>query len=183
MKRLIILHCFGRTSQERWYQSVKNSLRNQFEKIETPDMPHPNLGNIEEWLPALEALSPDTTTVLVGHSLGATLILRYLEQANRHVASYYLVAGPINDLAQDDLHATGFFEQDFNWEQIKSNCPIGYCLASKDDDTVPFWQAEKIAAETGAALIPFEDKGHFRQDEFPELVELIISNLSKEKNV
>lgn len=167
--RLIIVHCFGRTSQERWYQSTAAALASEFTVV-TPDMPQPMLGYVAQWLPALQALDPDEQTILVGHSLGGTLLLRYLEQAKRSVAGFYTVAAPIDDLDRDKLHATGFFDTDFDWDTIRRRANKRVVIASKDDDTVPFWQAEQIAAKSAGELMSFDDKGHFKQDIFPELV-------------
>ncbi len=169
-KRLIILHCFGRTSQERWYQSVASEVGTLFDEVLTPDLPHPDLGLMSEWLPTLQGLQPDQHTVLIGHSLSGTLILRYLEEAAGPIAGFYTVAAPTTGLDRDELEATGFFADPYDWATIKRNAMHRVVLASTDDDTVPFGQAEEIAAQTGAELIAFANKGHFRDDTFPELV-------------
>lgn len=172
MKRLILLHSFGRTSQDNWYQSVAASLTDVFDVV-VPSLPNPDLGKMDEWLPALEELQPDGQTVLVGHSLSGALVLRYLEQVNRPIHSAYLVAATLNDLARNDLHETGFFERDFGWEQIRQNCPRRFVLASTDDPTVPYWQAEYLAKQLPAELVTYHDKGHFKDATFPELIELL----------
>lgn len=171
-QRLVILHSFGRTSQDNWYQAVGQTLVDAF-IIATPDLPNPDDGKMAEWLPALITLNPDSNTYLVGHSLGGTLILRYLEQTQEPIAGFFLVGAPVNDLARNDLHETGFFERDFEWDKIKQNSNKRFTLASIDDPTVPFWQAEYIAKQVDAKLITFYDKGHFKQPDFPELVELL----------
>lgn len=170
--RLVILHSFGRTSSENWYQSIGQALADSFD-VTTPDLPNPEKGKIAEWLPALIGLRPDPTTYLVGHSLGGTLILRYLEQAIEPIAGFFLVGAPVNDLARNDLHETGFFERDFAWETIKQQSKKRFCLASTDDPTVPFWQAEYIAKQVEAKLVTFHDRQHFKQTDFPELVTLL----------
>ena len=46
---------------------------------EMPDTDHPKIG---PWVSTLQKLvSPDSSTILVGHSIGCQAILRYLEQA------------------------------------------------------------------------------------------------------
>jgi predicted alpha/beta hydrolase family esterase len=177
MKRLILLHSFGRTSLDNWYQSVGSSLTDIF-KVVIPDLPNPDDGKMSEWLPALNELQPDDQTILVGHSLSGALVLRYLEQAKQPIDSFYLVAATLNDLARNDLHETGFFERDFNWEQIRANSMKRFVLASTDDPTVPYWQAEYFAKQLPAELVTFSDKGHFKDETFPELVAL----LRKESN-
>lgn len=141
--------------------------------VEIPDLPDPENAPFAEWLAALAKLTPDSETLLVGHSLGGTLILRYLEQTELPVHSFYLVAAPINDLARNDLHETGFFEWDFDWEKIKKNSEGRHILASTDDPTVPFWQAEYLIKNLEAEMHMFNNKGHFKETDLPELVEIL----------
>lgn len=153
MSRLILLHSYGRTSGDNWYQSVGQAVTDVFGSVEIPDLPDPEVARAADWLSALEQLQPDEQTVLVGHSLGGTLILRYLEQAQRSVAGIMLVAAPINDLARNDLHDTGFFTGDFDWSAIQQKAAKRYVVGSTDDPTVPFWQAESIALNLPGELI------------------------------
>ncbi len=169
LPRLIILHCFGKTSRDRWYRSVGNAVTDIFD-IVLPDLPNPDTGRMSEWLPVLQALKPDQQTVLVGHSLGGLLILRYLETATEPVAGFYTVAAPIGTLDRDDLLETGFFDRELGWEAIKHNANRRFIIASTDDATVPFEQAQEIAKRVDGELIQFSDKGHFKQDDFPELI-------------
>lgn len=178
--RLIILHSFGRTSRDNWYQAVGQQLADLFE-IVIPDLPDPEAGRISDWLPALAALRPDAQTWLVGHSLGGTLILRYLEQAEAPIAGCVLVAAPANDLARNDLHATGFFERDFDWAAIQAKAPTRLIIGSADDQTVPFWQAEYLAANAKGQLIRLEGYDHFKADHLPELVTLLKEHVHGQK--
>lgn len=46
--------------------------------------------------------------------------------------------------------------------------------SSKDDPTVPYQHSVRIQSQiAGSQLRMFEDRGHFNQEEFPELVEEI----------
>ena len=48
---------------------------------------------------------------------------------------------------------------------------------SKDDPSVPYASAERLSQMLlSAKLFTFEDRGHFGQDEFPELLENIIQH-------
>jgi len=47
-----------------------------------------------------------------------------------------------------------------------------FLYQSKDDDIVPFTNVEKYKQDLpNAKLLVFENRGHFNQEEFPELVE------------
>ncbi len=181
MKRVFILHCFGGNSRGSWYQSAGEALESKY-AVTIPDLPEPEIAPYETWQAALTELNPDVDTLLIGHSLGGTLILRYLEQSNRPVVGFILVGAPMNDLARNDLHQTGFFERDFNWAEIQKNAPTRLVVASTDDPVVPFWQAEYINQNVAGELVRFEDKAHFNQKEFPELIEQIHHYFEKENN-
>lgn len=168
MKRLFIFHSFNSNSQKDWYRSVAADLRGDFDVL-TPDLPDPTVAKASEWMAALALLRPDRDTILVGHSLSGILILRYLETAAAAITGFVLVAAPINDLARNDLHATGFFERDFAWTDIIPQAARRLVIASTNDDTVPFWQAEYLANNLQAELISLENHGHFHQPDFPEL--------------
>jgi predicted alpha/beta hydrolase family esterase len=170
--RLIIHHSFGRKSQSNWYRSVAEALSDTYDVV-IPDAPNTAQGRISEWLPAFAALNPDENTVAVGHSLGGDVLLRYLEQPGHKLKAVFLVATPIDDLKWDDLQATGFFAKPFDWPTIVANAEHFFVLASGDDRTVPYAHAESLAANLHARLITFNDKGHFNQDSFPELVTVI----------
>lgn len=179
MNRLIILHGFGGRPDKHWYNSLGQALADRF-SVTIPALPNPEVGKMEEWLAALAALRPDQQSTLVGHSLGGTLILRYLEQASLPIAAFFTVGSPINDLARNDLHATGFFERDFIWSTIKQRSPKRLVIGSTDDQSVPFWQAEYIAKQIDGELVTFTDKGHFNKAaDFPELVDLITQHVEK----
>ena len=50
-------------------------------------------------------------------------------------------------------------------------------LASKDDPVVPFNHSERLAKELpNANYMIFEDRQHFNQEHFPELIETIKNN-------
>ncbi|MEI6057710.1 MAG: alpha/beta hydrolase, partial [bacterium] len=58
--------------------------------------------------------------------------------------------------------------------KIQEQCPCVFIYQSKDDPVVPFADALHYAAALPKAkLITFEENGHFRQAEFPELVQQI----------
>src|SRR5258708_39143180 len=81
MKRAIIIHCWGGTSDYAWYPWLQVELEKQGYQVPVADMPNTDEPKLIEWLLKLEELisGSDGELLLVGHSLGTVTIMRYLE--------------------------------------------------------------------------------------------------------
>jgi predicted alpha/beta hydrolase family esterase len=114
---------------------------------------------------------------LLGHSLGGNFLLKYLAENDLEVNNLYLVASCLNE---------GDFKLDTKTlknvdSKVKGNI---YIYHSEDDKIVDIQEAEKIkAAIPRAKLIKFTDKGHFLDNQFKELKNQIIQDLSKDKQI
>jgi predicted alpha/beta hydrolase family esterase len=74
----------------------------------------------------------DEATTLIGHSLGATFLLRVLERQKTAVARSVFVAGllgPIGIAEYDQLNST-FIETSYDWATIKSNAGAVVCFSA-----------------------------------------------------
>ena len=108
--------------------------------------------------------------VCVGSSLGASFLAKYLseETIGIHISQLHLAAGR-------------FFTRDESFRidaallpNVAKQCDKIFIYHSKDDFVVPFEDASKFKqALPMASLVVFEDRGHFLQEEFPELIENI----------
>ena len=91
MNRAIIIH--GMPSKEQYYNLSKDSQSNchwlpwlqqqlcaHDILTQTPEMPQPYSPNYEAWKEEFERLSPDESTLLVGHSCGGGFIIRWLSE-------------------------------------------------------------------------------------------------------
>ena len=80
-----------------WFPWLAGELRSLGHEVVVPEYPTPNNQSLESWLEVfdqdfgLENLNEDS--ILIGHSLGATFILKLLERAKQPIAACYLVAG------------------------------------------------------------------------------------------
>lgn len=135
-----------------------------------PQMPSPRNAKYIEWELWFEKYIPyiEDGVILVGHSLGATFLTQYLSEKRfpKEIASLHLVAPEFSGKGGFGL------KSDF----VLQRNPTGsiYVYHSKDDSVVPFADAEKFKqALPEAELVVFEDRGHFLQEDFPELIERI----------
>ena len=136
----------------------------------------PNSANAvyAEWAIYFEKISPylGDDVQLVGHSMGAMFLAKYLSQHSlrKKVKKLILIAGPYNDGQTSDF-------TNFNLESAISlphSADEIHLFQSKDDPLVPFSEFEKYQKDLPSATSHiFEHRGHFIEPDFPELLELL----------
>src|SRR3990167_2910856 len=108
MKRVIIVHGWDGYPEEGCFPWLKKEFEKENFQVLIPAMPDPINPKIETWVPYLRdhVLVPDEETYLIGHSIGAQTILRYLESLpeNAKIGGAVFIAGWINltDEAYED---------------------------------------------------------------------------------
>lgn len=143
-----------------------------------PKMPNPKNARYPEWAIWLEKIIPllNDEVILVGHSLGAIFLAKYLSENNfpKKINQLHLVAGPYDtEVCKDSL------------ADFALTGPVGklatysdkiFLYQSEDDTAVPYADVKKYQRDLpGAKLISFKDRGHFMQEDFPQLVQNISS--------
>ena len=145
-------------------------------QIIKPRMPLKEDAKYEEWKIYFERFIPllNNDVILIGNSLGAIFLAKYLAEnvCPKTIKAVYLVAPPFDDsLYDEDL--VGGFELKEDLSALNSLKPT--LFFSRDDDVVPISQAEKYKAKLPNAKIIILDgkNGHFKVEEFPEIVAVI----------
>jgi len=161
----------------------KKKLGKNFEIIK-PRMPLQDNAKYEEWKIHFERHFPQlkNNIILIGSSLGGIFLAKYLSENKfpKKILSTYLICPPFdNTLDGEDL--VGGFKLKSDLSLLKKNSKNLYLMFSKDDDVVPVSHAEKYRKKLkNANIIIFESKkGHFKISEFPEIVKMIKSDVSK----
>lgn len=116
--------------------------------------------------------------ILIGHSLGASFLTRYLaeEPFPVRIKATLLVAGAYST---DMEEMTEEFAAPASLALLARRGGQVFLYHSEDDLVVPFAELAKYqTALPGATTRVFSDRGHFNQETFPELVE-DIKGLSK----
>ena len=136
MKRAVIVHCWGGNSNYAWYPWAKTELEKLGYEVTVPDIPDPDPPKLSTWLPHLQQVigEPDKEVVLIGHSIGATAIMRYLESLpeGQQVAKVVLVAGFTDQLGFRELE--NFFTTPLNFDEIKTKSRGGFAVIQSDND-------------------------------------------------
>ncbi len=172
MKAIIIPGNYNTDITENWFQSVKSGLQRLGLDVIAENMPDPDLARKEYWLPFIKEKLSTEDAILIGHSSGAVAILRYLEENKGKLA--ILVGVYYTDLEDEHEKKSGYFDEVWKWDTIKSNTKKIVIFASKDDPYIPISEAQYIKDKLDAEYHEFNDEGHFGSDvnktEFPEIV-------------
>src|SRR3989338_9637261 len=83
-KRVFIIHGWDGYPEEGIFPWLKEELQNRGFTVSNPAMPEPLNPQIGTWVSFLKKQigTPGKDTILIGHSIGAQTILRYLESLN-----------------------------------------------------------------------------------------------------
>ncbi len=163
-----------------WKDTLASELGDSYE-ILRPRMPNGANARYKEWKIWFERIAEvlNNELILIGHSLGGTFLVKYLSENifSKQIKATILVAAPFDD--SDDIDGQesliDFILPPLLEKFIKQGGKI-YLLHSKDDPIIPFTQFTKYQNRLpGAKVVVFNDKKHFNQETFPEIIELIKS--------
>lgn len=184
---IALLHAevsLGYRVKKRWHYvpALQTALGEQWQVIR-PDMPSPDNARYSYWKLWFEKYIPylEDEVVLVGHSLGAMFLARYLSEniVPVKIAKLFLLAGEFTRRAnkqEGEEDGEFFYTHLNNFKQLDKVADHLYLVHSEDDPVVPFENIYKFAEHLPSArLVTFEDKGHFWSEQFPEIIRLIQS--------
>lgn len=166
---------FEKMKIKRWKETLGERLGDDFEIIYLK-MPNPMNAKYAEWKIMFEKLPQflNDGVILLGHSLGGIFLAKYLSENNfpKKIKATFLVSAPFD--AKDSKYSLGDFILPTSLEKFKNQAGRIFLFHSKDDLVVPIIDLEKYKKSLPEAKIMiFEDRGHFDQMEFPEIVEKI----------
>jgi predicted alpha/beta hydrolase family esterase len=139
--------------------------------VRYPEMPDADSPVYEAWKAriAKELAALDGEVILVGHSLGGSILLKYLseEEVEKPVAGLFLVAPPY--WSAGDWEVGEYALQDGFASKLPSELPV-FIYHSRDDEVVPFAHlalyTEKLARAT---FRKFDGRGHQFNDDLSEV--------------
>lgn len=183
--RVVVLHGAYGSPDTNWFPWLHTELERAGIEVVRPRFPTPQGQSLEAWLEAYDravALSAPASTILVGHSLGATMALRLVERATEPFSGLFLAAGFIGALGLPDYDPinASFFTKPFDWKGISerkgSACR---CWAGDDDPYVPLPRSQELADHLGAPLEVVPGGGHLNGETgftaFPQVRDAILA--------
>ena len=158
-----------RLGKKGWKDTLGEKLGEEYEIIR-PEMPCRWNAKYPEWQIWFEKFIPhfNGEVVLVGHSLGGTFLAKYLSENKfpKKIKGVFLVSAPHDDAPDYSL-------LDFALpKKLNLQTENTMIYHSVDDPVVPHADLNKYSTAIPNAMVKeFTDRGHFNQEEFPELVE------------
>ena len=170
-KRVFIIHGWDGHPEEGCFPWLKQELTKKDFAVFTPSMPEPLVPKIDAWVSFLKEQvgEPDENTYLIGHSIGAQTILRYLESlpADAKIGGVVFLAGWVHltdeafEDEQDRETGKPWLETPINWDLVKSHSKNFVAIFSDDDEVVPIGDVEIFKEKLDAKIIIEHNKDHF----------------------
>jgi predicted alpha/beta hydrolase family esterase len=150
--------------------SLQHALGTGYDVL-SPKMPEEDRPVYQAWKERIanELVTLEGEVILVGHSLGGSVLLKYLseEEVEKPVAGLFLIATPywgFEDWKVDEYA----LREDFA-SKIPRGMPV-FLYHSRDDEVVPFAHAALYAEKLPRATVrEFDGRGHQFGDDLSEV--------------
>ncbi len=158
-----------------WKDSLEKKLGDGY-KVSILTMPCKHNAKYNEWEIWIKKVIPyiKDGVVFIGHSLGGIFLAKYLAENvfPKKILATYLIASPYDDEGSE--HSLGDFILPNDLAKLEKQGGKIFIYHSEDDQIVPFVDVKKYKkALPCAEIVILKDKGHFMQEEFPELIKSI----------
>jgi hypothetical protein len=185
MKKVYMIHGFNGNPDRNWFPWLAKELKKHNIDVDVLSMPTPRYPIKEEWVKTIikSVNIPTEDIYLIGHSLGSSTILRYLEtlSKNEKIGGAVLVSGPINYVSgPEDRYdlLNKFLEDSFDFNHINSVCKKFIVIHGTDDPIVSFSNAEELSKNLSCELIPILNGKHLNDKsgvvELPEALDSLL---------
>jgi predicted alpha/beta hydrolase family esterase len=183
MKHAVIIHGWEGTPADIWFPWLATQLKAHDFNVDVPAMPDTTGPQAGAWDQALAAAvgQPTADTYLIGHSLGAITILRYLETAPAPIGGAVFVAGFGQDLAFSGYQGqlAGFFDHTLDWDRIRTQARVFAAIHSDNDPFVDGANLALFRERLGATGLLLPGRGHFgvadHSLELPEALDQVLA--------
>jgi uncharacterized protein len=162
--------------QPMWKELLQGELGNEYDVL-LPSMPNKTNAKYAEWKLWFERIAEiaEDDVILVGHSLGAIFLAKYLseEAFPKRIRATFLVAAPYGDESTEDL---GDFKIETISDRFKEQAGEVVFYFGEDDPVIAIGEMHRYQQAIPDAeynVHPAPD--HFARIAFPEIVERIRS--------
>jgi len=180
--RIILVHGFNSSPEMNFHPWLANMLRKKGYEVITPTLPLTRsefdlTTVIETMQEQVGYLKGDD--IVLGHSLGALIVLQYLEavEMSEPPRAVVLVAPPWN-VTREEIRR--LFIADLDADVLMWKAREFFVVHSRDDKLVPLDHGKRMANALKAKLIEVEGENHFMDAEHPVLAEVIEKIANKE---
>jgi len=185
MKRVILVHGWEGSLESNWFPWLKGELESWGLEVIIPEMPDTDEPKIGPWVSKLREVvgEIDEDTFLIGHSIGCQAIMRYLEslKGDEMFGGIVFVAGffnlPYLKTQEEKDIAKPWLEIPIDTERVKKHSDVFMAIFSDDDPDIPLSDKDLFEDRLGAKIIVESGKGHFTENEYPEILDNILEEM------
>lgn len=162
MNKVFLIHGFQGSPNGGWRPWLMAELEKQDVYACALSMPDPENPVCAEWVEEISRhieRNKNDKIYLVGHSLGAPAILRYLESPQANVISGAILVSPPSEKNQN-RKIDSFLDKEFDFEKIKLHCKTFSIIHGDNDPNVPLDNAKFLSEKLNGDLIIIENGGH-----------------------
>jgi leucyl-tRNA synthetase/predicted alpha/beta hydrolase family esterase len=172
----ILLHGYGGRGNSNYRPWLKRELENGGHKVFTPDLPDTEKPNVNEQAGyVIKNFKLDEKTILLGGSLGGSVVMRVLEKIKGRIAKAVLV-DPVVFPEFNDRHRPAVkaaHDWKFNFKKIKKAAAEIILIGDKNFPIITRKQLIGVAEKLDTPLILAETKEpHFKAEQEPEILKL-----------
>ncbi|MBU4315406.1 alpha/beta fold hydrolase [Patescibacteria group bacterium] len=172
--KIVLIHGYKASSKTNFFSWLTDQLKKQGHEVVCPDLPNPEAPDPDEWIKTLlEEVGPiDEDTVVVGHSIGGAMALRFLEASEMYSTPHACILISTPWMIKSELFR-GFFLSELDFDVLMWKASKFVVIHSKDDPSIPFDHAQKYAEVLHAKLIEADGCGHFLGEQYPIILSTI----------
>ena len=178
--QVLILHGIGGHAGIHWEQWLHDELTKRGFSVHMPDLPDSDHPDRAIWLRTVEEVAHDidpSELIIVGHSLGVTTALDFIEKATKPVKALVSVSGFASDYGAE---LNSYFLRTRTIDLAKARQNVGQVVVVYGDDdpyVAPAALAE-VAEAMGVQPIVVAGGGHLNTERgyttFPALLEQVL---------
>ncbi len=183
-KRVFIIHGWGGTSDGHWIPWLKSELEKRGIFAKAPQMKDTDWPDPKEWVTHISRLVENhhSDCYLVGHSLGANAIIRYLStlKKGQTIAGVVFVAPyTFNDpeLTEEQKVKMKDWIAPLNFSSAQKHADRFVSIFSDNDESVQVEDSEIFKKKLGSRVIVEHNKGHFTSEDGVEKLQTALDAL------
>lgn len=177
---VLILHGILGSAGENWGQWLHDSLIAKSYEVIMPTLPKADHPDRCEWLEAIKRIVPKDTSqlIMVGHSLGVTSALDFIEQSPEPVKALLSVSGMAQDYGME-LNSYFLKAKSVDFERVNANLRHASVFYGDNDPYVTQDALKSLARELQVQPVIINEGGHLNASAgfttFPALLEAILA--------
>ncbi|MFZ5950642.1 MAG: RBBP9/YdeN family alpha/beta hydrolase [Candidatus Rifleibacteriota bacterium] len=175
MARVYIVHGFGASPSDHWFQWLKGALEREGAQVCVLAMPDSSEPELPKWVSHLgRQVGGQENCLFIGHSLGCITLLHFLSNSFRGEIAGLILVSPFDQKLENRPIMDSFTRARPDYSELKRRCNQSFVFASDNDSIIPVDLSKKVSEKLAAEFILVRSAGHFlASDGFCEFFELL----------